>query len=73
MEQGMEERFEDPTHPMLKQPLQPIEAYQNRRESQNLEELAQIENNRRTIDDDIKLLSISMFKKKMQVQYLERY
>ena len=26
-----------------------------------------------SIDDDIKLLSISMFKKKMQVQYLERY
>ena len=26
-----------------------------------------------SIDDDIKLLSISMFKKQMQVQYLERY
>ena len=26
-----------------------------------------------SIDDDIKLSSISMFKKKMQVQYLERY
>ena len=49
MKQGMEERFKDPTHPMLKQPVQPIQAYQNRRESQNLEELAQIENNRRTI------------------------
>ena len=49
MKQGMEERFKDPTHPMLKQPVQPIQAYQNRRESQNLEELAQIENNRHTI------------------------
>ena len=49
IEEGMGERFEDPTHPVLKQPVQSVEAYQNTRESQNLEELAQIENNRCTI------------------------
>ena len=40
---GMEERFHDPSHPVLKQPLEPVEGYQNRKESQTLEELVQIE------------------------------
>ena len=39
----MEERFHDPSHPVLKQPLEPVEGYQNRKESQTLEELVQIE------------------------------
>ena len=43
MKRGMEERFQDPSHPLLKQPMEPVEAYQNRKESQTLEELAQIE------------------------------
>ena len=43
MKRGMEERFEDPSHPLLKQPMEPVEVYQNRKESQTLEELAQIE------------------------------
>ena len=43
MKRGMEERFQDPSHPLLKQPMKPVEAYQNRKESQTLEELAQIE------------------------------
>ena len=43
MKRGMEESFQDPSHPMLKQPMEPVEAYQNRKESQTLEELAQIE------------------------------
>ena len=40
---GMEERFADPLHPVLKQPMEPIDAYQNRKESQSLEELVMIE------------------------------
>ena len=38
---GMEERFVDPSQPILKQPKEP--AYGNRKESQTPEELAQIE------------------------------
>ena len=40
---GMEERFQDRSHPVLKQPMEPVEAYQNKKECQTLEELAQIE------------------------------
>ena len=36
----MIERFADPSHPLLKQEMEPIEAYQNRKESQTLEELS---------------------------------
>jgi len=43
IKRGMEERFQDPSHPVLKQPMEPVEAYQNRKECQTLEELAQIE------------------------------
>ena len=39
---GMEERCADPLHPLLKQPMKPIDAYQNRQESQSLEELVEI-------------------------------
>ena len=31
---GMEERFADPMHPVLKKPMEPFDAYENRRESQ---------------------------------------
>ena len=40
---GMEERFADPLHPVLKQPMEPIDAYQNRKWNQSLEELVKIE------------------------------
>ena len=40
---GMKERFADASHPLLKQQVEPAEAYQNRRECQTLEELAEIE------------------------------
>ena len=40
---GMKERFADTSHPLLKQQVEPAEAYQNRRECQTLEELAEIE------------------------------
>ena len=40
---GMKERFADASHPLLKQQVEPAEAYQNRKESQTLEELAEIE------------------------------
>ena len=43
MKRGMEERFEDPSNPILKQRMEPTEAYQYRVECQTLEELAQIE------------------------------
>ena len=40
---GMKERFADASHPLLKQQVEPAEAYQNRRECQTLEELTEIE------------------------------
>ena len=43
MKRGMEERYEDPSHPLLKEKMGPVEAYQNRKESQTLEELALLE------------------------------
>ena len=43
MTRGMEERYEDPSHPLLKKKMEPVEAYQNRKESQTLEELALLE------------------------------
>ena len=39
---GMEERFADPSQPLVKPTLEPVEAYQKRKESQTLEELALI-------------------------------
>ena len=43
MKRGMEERYEDPAHPLLKKKMEPVESYQNRKESQTLEELALLE------------------------------
>ena len=43
MKRGMEKRYEDPVHPLLKKKMEPVEAYQNRKESQTLEELALLE------------------------------
>ena len=43
MKRGMEMRYEDPEHPLLKKKMEPVEAYQNRKESQTLEELALLE------------------------------
>ena len=43
MKRGMEERFEDNSHPLLKKQMEPLEVYQNREESQTLEELIQLE------------------------------
>ena len=43
MKRGMEMRYEDPVHPSLKKKMEPVEAYQNRKESQTLEELALLE------------------------------
>ena len=39
----MKERFADASHPLLKQQVEPVEAYQNRRECQTLEELVEIQ------------------------------
>ena len=46
---GMEERFADALHPLLKQPMKPIDAYQNRQESQSREELVEIDNSRNAL------------------------
>ena len=43
MKRGMEMRYEDPAHPLFKKKMEPVEAYQNRKESQTLEELALLE------------------------------
>ena len=43
MKRGMEMRYEDPAHPLLKKKMELVEAYQNRKESQSLEELAMLE------------------------------
>ena len=49
IKRGMIERFADPSHPLLKQQMEPVEAYQNRKECQTLEELAQIESDENAI------------------------
>ena len=43
IKRGMEERFEDNSHPLLKKQMEPLEVYQNRKESQTLEELSLLE------------------------------
>ena len=43
MKRGMEMRYEYLAHPLLKKKMEPVEAYQNRKESQTLEELALLE------------------------------
>ena len=42
IKRGMEERFADPSQPLVKPTLEPVETYQKRKESQTLEELALI-------------------------------
>ena len=49
MKRGMEERYEDPAQPLLKKEMEPVEAYQNRKESQTLEELALLEGDNHAI------------------------
>ena len=46
---GMKVRYTDNSHPLLKQQVEPAEAYQKRRECQTLEELAEIEGDRNAI------------------------
>ena len=45
MKRGMEMRYEDPAHPLLKKKMEPVEVYQNRKESETLEELTLLEGN----------------------------
>ncbi|XP_073228590.1 uncharacterized protein [Porites lutea] len=49
IKRGMRERFADPSHPLLKQQMEPVEAYQNRKECQTLEELDKIEGDENAI------------------------
>ena len=43
MKRGMEERFEEKSCPLLKKQMEPLKVYQNRKESQTLEELVLLE------------------------------
>ena len=43
IKRAMEERFANPSQPLVKPSMEPVEAYQKRKESQTLEELALIE------------------------------
>ena len=43
MKRGMEMRYEDLAHPLHKKKMEPVEAYQNKKESQTLEELSLLE------------------------------
>ena len=43
MKRGMEERYKDPLYFLLKKKMEPVEAYQNRTESQTLKELSLLE------------------------------
>ena len=43
MKRALEERFQEPSRPLIKQTIKPVEAYQNRQESQTLEDLTRIE------------------------------
>ena len=52
----MQERFADSSNPLLKQPMEPVEAYQNRKECQTLEQLAQIEGDRNAMVIDSLLI-----------------
>ena len=49
MKRGMEERYEDLSSPLLKKKMEPVEAYQNRAESQTLEELSLLEGDNHAI------------------------
>ena len=49
LKRGMEERFEDPTHPLLKEAVSPNKAYQNKKESQSPGDLALLEGNEEAI------------------------
>ena len=49
MKQGMKERYEDPSCPLLKKKMEPVEAYQNRTESQTLDELSLLEGDEHAI------------------------
>ena len=56
IKRGMQERFADSSNPLLKQPMEPVEAYQNRKECQTLEQLAQIEGDRNAMVIDSLLI-----------------
>jgi len=45
MKRGMEERVQEKSCPLLKKQMEPLEVYQNRKESQTLEELVLLEGN----------------------------
>ena len=70
IKRGMLERFADPTHPLLKRQMEPVEAYQNRKESQTREELAQIEGDKNAIIMESLVLRERVFKRN-HVQLLE--
>lgn len=62
---GMEERFADSLHPLLKQPMEPIDDYQNRQESQSLEELLEIVEDRSALIVESLIIMERVLGKKM--------
>ena len=49
MKRAMEERYEDPSRPLLKKNMKPVEDYENRSESQTLEELSLLKDDNHAI------------------------
>lgn len=49
LKRGMEERFKDRLHPLLKRQMDPLEVYENRKESQTLKELVLLKGDDRMI------------------------
>ena len=73
IKKGMIERFADPFHPLLKQEMEPVEAYQYRKESQTLEELAQIEGDENAIImESLVILEKESLESTIKVVYLNR-
>ena len=69
----MIERFADPSQPLLKQQMEPAEAYQNRKECQTLEELAQIEGDENAIImESLVILGKESLESTIKVVYLNR-
>ena len=69
----MIERFADPSQPLLKQQMEPAEAYQNRKECQTLEELAQIEGDENAIImESLVILEKESLESTIKVVYLNR-
>ena len=69
MKRGMEERFQDKSCPLFKKQMEPLEAYQNRKESQTLEELVLLEGD----DHAIHMEGLSIRERKSLQLIIQRF